>query len=612
MPGIAGFIDRKKRSDSDEILNQMLKKMTYSESYHQEVISYNDLFAGSTYIHEGDGVAESDSAVAVFYGEIFEVNNHDNLGKLPVVDAVEVLKYIESYGFDVVKDFNGAFALAYYEKENGRLMIVSDRMSVHRIYVWRSEDFIAFSSEAKSFYCFDEFKAVPDFVGIGEFLTSRFCFGRRTLWKNIKMCSPGSIVVIDGSSVSEETYWNADYDKDTKLDKKTCVDYLYRVMQDSVRKRCPELDIAMGLSGGCDARTVLNFLTLEGDRIHSYTYGPSNSGDVLCAKKLSDAFGTDGHYVDFTDDDLIDFAKEVVWRTDGIAEADLFFHIKMTNMKAESALYEVSSVPGDAVSGKINAQTSVMLMGNRSYHNRNAKTKLFKKLYKLGLKGKPDFGDNSVFSKEFIRDYRDEVERDYINVSAQRCTSENIAGIVLQNQLLMATTGRSIPVMGGVPSSELVVRFPFLDYHVLDTFGKTPYRMWREQKLYLKMIQQRCPKIGEIPHYVTGTAISPRMNNRFIYLKIKDFMLRKLKIQQRNSFLSDTYDFKRDIIARDARGYVKDQIMKPHVLNDKLFDPLNVKEIDRLFISARRGNEKDYQTISTRFNAAILSEVFFD
>ena len=387
---------------------------------------------------------------------------------------------------------------------------------------------------------------------------------------------------------------------------------MYETLKNAVRIRTPDADLAMGLSGGCDARTILDMLDVPGNKIHSFTYGPLNCGDVVCAKQLSEIFGTDEKIVEFDDEDLIRYAKEVVWRTDGIAEADLFFHIKITELKKQKGMYEISSVPGDAVSGKIKPDTALVIRGNKSYVLESEKKRLFGKLYDLSLKGKADFSRNGVFAESYTGKYRKAVIEDYIETCLERCQSDALIDIVFQNQLLLPTTCRSIPVMGGVVSTRLTARFPFLDYNVLDCFGEMPEKMWKGQRAYLTMIANKCPKAAAVPHYITGKPIDPDMNIRYMYLKIKDYILRKFGIRQRNTFFSDTYDFMRDIIQRDSKNFVADMIIKSHTLNEKLFLPLGREDVHKLLASARSGNERDYQKIRCRFNAAVLSEIYFD
>lgn len=612
MPGIAGFIGEKE-SNTSKKLNDMATSMSYGGFYHIETREYKNYHTCSALLESGNkGVFENDNIIITFYGEIFKINAFKPLCEMPIVNAEDIYSHIDKYGFDVVKGFNGAFAIACYYKKLRILKLATDRMSIHRIYYWAKDGVFAYASECKAFYHLDSFEAKPDYIGIGELLTNRFCSGERTFWEGVKTIRPGSILTLEGNDVNTETFWDGKYERSESEKDEECVENLYHTILDAVKIRVPNADLAMGLSGGCDARTILSMLPVSGDRIHSYTYGPSNSGDVVCAKKLAEVFGTDEEVVSFSDEDLIKNAKEVVLRTDGTAEADLFFHIKMTELKRAKAVYEISSVPGDAISGKMNAETELLFWGDKSYVSPDSKDNLFRKIYQRGLAGKPNLNDDRIFRREFVSNFKDVIEEDYINACRQRCTSEKLSGILFQHQLLTATTGRTLPVMAGVPATMITVRLPFLDNDVLDCCGSMSAKMWRFQWAYLSMIERKLPKAASVPHYVVGTNISPKMNNRFMYLKLKDYFLRKIRIQEKNTFLSDTYDFKREIIQCDEHEYVTDTICRKHTLNDFLFEPVSRDEVVGMLKAARKGDQKEYQKIQCRFNAAVLSECFFE
>ncbi|MBE5857821.1 MAG: hypothetical protein E7296_09700 [Lachnospiraceae bacterium] len=611
MPGIAGFIGHTGGDTKTEI-SKMGELLSYEGIKSKSSTEYENYHTCSVQVNSSyNGIFEDEHVVVSFYGEIFKISGI-SMEHSCITDAETVFRYIDRFGIDVIKKFNGSFAIAYYEKSKRILILATDRMSTRRIYFWRNEDIFAFSSETKAFYALKSFTPKPDYLGIGELLTNRFCMGERSLWEGVVVLKPGTILTFEGGRVNFDRYWDGSYERNESQKDDYWVERLYESIKDAVEIRTPDADLAMGLSGGCDARTVLGLLPIRGERIHSFTYGPSNSGDVLCAKMLAEAFGTDEEIVAFSNDDLIKDASRIVYRTDGVGEADLFFHIKMTELKRQKAQYEVSSVPGDAISGKMNSETALLLSGNKVGLKQERKNKIFKDLYKRGLAGKPNLNDDSVFCKDYIEEYRDQIEQDYVGACQQRCTSDDLAGIMFQHQLFTATTGRSIPVMAGVPASLLNVRLPLLDNEVLDCCGEMPAGMWRFQKAYLSMIEQKLPKSAIIPHYVTGTPVSPSINRSFMYLKLKDYLLRKVRIQQKNNFLSDTYDFKREIIQRDEQGYVAEIIGKEHVLNDRLFKPLSRKEIDTYLAQARSGDERAYKKIQCRFNAAVLSEVFFE
>lgn len=614
MPGIAGELNFRNCSKKN-VAENMADRMMHEDFYRKEGAACESFQMGSAILQQtGNGIYEDEKIILAFYGEVFEIRGYQPLSDFPLQSSQEVYRYLAQYGFDVIKEFNGAFALAYYEKDSKRLRLAVDRMSIHRIFYWEGKDVFAFASEAKALYCAEGFIAEPDYVGIQELLTFRHTFGGRTFWKGVRLLPPGSILTVENEKVTIERYWNIKLHCNRRKVKSNdaYVDELYSILKKAVEIRTPSEDVAMGLSGGCDARTILNLLPKQGSDIHSFTYGTEQCGDVICAMQLAELFGTDEMCVEFTKKDVERDVKRVVWLTDGAAEADLFFHVKMTRLKREKAKFEVSSVPGDAVSGKLNAQTQLLMMGERSFSTPGKREKIYKKMYQRMLLGKPSIYDSELFSEEFVSKYANAVQKDIHDSFITDCDAEKLTDIMLQSLLFQSTTGRTLPVMGGMPSVAMTVRFPFLDYNVLDFFCRLPSGLWCGQKTYLRMINRCLTKSASIPHYVTGKPISENDNMRYLYLKVKDYVLRKFKIRQQHVFGSDTYDFKREILVNEAKEYVLDTICAPHVITDRAFDKLSREQILSLMEDARNGDEKAFHKINSRFTASVLSELFFD
>ncbi len=614
MPGIAGIFCHAGAFPKENI-ERMAGMMAHTENYRLDSAVFEGFGAGTAVLkHTANGVCEDGEHILCFYGEVFEVRGREALSPFPLQKPEDALEYILKYGFDVIAEFNGAFLLVFYEKRLKRLRVASDRMSIHRLFYYAGERFFAFASEAKALSGMDGFALEPDYAGVAQQLTSWFTFGGRTVFKGVRLLPQGAVLSVEGGHASIERYWDVKraFKRGKTKSARAYARELYEIMKRAVELRTPEGDVSMGLSGGLDARTILALLPKAGENIHSFTFGAESCGDAVCANMLAEAYNTDQKYLSFTGRDVEDYARSVVWMTDGAAQPDFFSQICMARLKSEKARYEVSSVPGDAVTGKYNAPMALLLTGNRKISTPEARRKLCNTLYKRITMYNVFLSDADIFRPEFSAAVKSEVESDVLSSFETECDGETLADILFQAMIGEINSTRSLPISGGVPGAMLVVRFPFLDYNVLDFFCRLPVRLWAGQKTYLDMIAQHLPKAAAVPHYVTNTPISRKINTSFVYQKLKDYVLRKFGIRQDHVFVSDTYDFVKELYLGEASGYVLGAICKERKLTAELFGNIDPERAGALFEVARNGNERAMKQIGSRFTAAMLSEAFFE
>lgn len=219
--------------------------------------------------------------------------------------------------------------------------------------------------------------------------------------------------------------------------------------------------------------------------------------------------------------------------------------------------------------------------------------------------------DYYVFNQQKITQIEPIVIRDFETALSESCDGEGrnncLYQFVITHQL-----ARTVSVMGGIPSTNLVVRFPFLDYNVLDFFFRLPERCLWGQKSYVQVIRNYLPKAASVQHYVTGKSIYHYDNKSYLFLKAKEYLLRKVRIMQKPNFTSDTYDFKREALIRSAKAYVMQMIIKPNSVMETLFGTLSEDYVENLMLEAQAGHQKSLQQIIYYFNAAIIADTLYE
>src|SRR5260370_1085995 len=77
---------------------------------------------------------------------------------------------------------------------------------------------IAFASESKAFRALPAFRAEPDLPALDAYLALQYVPGTRTGIQGVQRLEPGSLLVVEGESVTAERYWEPATDEQEATD----------------------------------------------------------------------------------------------------------------------------------------------------------------------------------------------------------------------------------------------------------------------------------------------------------------------------------------------------------------------------------------------------------
>ena len=196
----------------------------------------------------------------VFNGEIY---NHNELrAKLKDVvfkghsDTETIINYIARFGIASVGDFNGIFAFAMLDIENGKIYLVRDRFGVKPLYFYKNNDCLLFSSEIRPIQKI--VKDVLDTENLALLLKLRYNASPTTLYKRILKLIPGHILTIDLKTFkTQKESFHSSVSINNRISFKEALDQ-YEVLFEQAVKRQLLADVEVGvlLSGGIDSALV--------------------------------------------------------------------------------------------------------------------------------------------------------------------------------------------------------------------------------------------------------------------------------------------------------------------------------------------------------------------
>ena len=260
--------------------------------------------------------------VLTYNGEIYnyrelrvelEARGHrfDSTGDTAVIPAA----YLE-WGLDFAKHLRGMFALALYDRRDGRLILARDRVGIKPLYYTRLLDGIVFASEMRAIIASGWINRSANADALRQFLRFGYRTDYATAYDGIQELPPGSLMVVDAPGAAKiSRYW--DPPEATQGDPRELVSSLRDVLDRAV-KRHLQSDVPVGahLSGGLDSSTIVSVMARAGRQVvHTFSvYFPDAEwfDERRYSTAVSDAAGASQHFISPTWRQLRDGLDDIV------------------------------------------------------------------------------------------------------------------------------------------------------------------------------------------------------------------------------------------------------------------------------------------------------------
>lgn len=265
----------------------------------------------------------------VFNGEIYnyrDLKQEYNISTQTTSDTEVLYKMLKSKKEKVLSELNGIFSIAYYDRSEDSLLIARDRLGVKPLYYIDSDQFFAFSSEAKVLYQFLpalelNFRAMYEFVWFGSSISES------TLVNNVKKLNPGSYIKLRLSSGKKTSgsFWSFNKDvlkkNENNRDSYTVARRKTRVLlEKAVQRQCVS-DVPVGayLSGGIDSSSIVALASrYTKTTLNTYTvvFDKSDNKEHLLAKKVATKYGTNHHEIEVNANGLPEVLEKIIFQYD--------------------------------------------------------------------------------------------------------------------------------------------------------------------------------------------------------------------------------------------------------------------------------------------------------
>lgn len=212
-------------------------------------------------------------------------------------DAETLVHLYEERGAEAFEALRGMYAAALYDVARGVLHLARDPLGIKPLYVFESEDLLAFASETRAFHGLPGFCGEANGAALADFLLLGSVPAPRALPKKTRALMPGErIAVEDGRVTSRGGSPVPDWCAADVGDRAHAEEEMRNVLRDSVRRHLvSDAPIGLFLSGGIDSGALAGMAADALDRpVHTVSVSldghPLDEGAL--ARKTSERYAT--------------------------------------------------------------------------------------------------------------------------------------------------------------------------------------------------------------------------------------------------------------------------------------------------------------------------------
>lgn len=249
---------------------------------------------------------EDRTTVLIFNGEIY---NFQELRKELInkghkfytqTDTETIVHLYEEKGESFLKELNGMFALALWDKKKSKLILARDRLGQKPLYYSLSGNSLIFGSELKSILEYSYIEKELDYESLAKYLIYEYVPAPHSILKNIYKLGPGEYLTYKDDKIEVRKYWDIEFNlKSESQDFKLTLKELDRKLEEAIKIRLVS-DVPLGvfLSGGIDSSSIAYYAQKNSSqKIKTFSIGFTDKSfdESKYARQAAKFLGTE-HY----------------------------------------------------------------------------------------------------------------------------------------------------------------------------------------------------------------------------------------------------------------------------------------------------------------------------
>ncbi len=229
-------------------------------------------------------------------------------------------------GMQLPERLTGMFAFAIADRRKKEMFLARDRFGEKPLFIMRTSEYVAFSSELRSLAAFPDLSRTIDIEALGGYLSLNYVPGSATLMKGIGRVPPSSWKLFSLNEEKQGVYWfppdKPDTDQTLSSDEagKTLQHHLDRSVRIAMRSDVP---VGIFLSGGIDSSLIAESAMRQGNLSTAYVvdFEEESYSEYNAARFVADKLGLPLERVILSQEDLKDFFQLVHHADDPLADS---------------------------------------------------------------------------------------------------------------------------------------------------------------------------------------------------------------------------------------------------------------------------------------------------
>jgi len=334
MCGVAGIIDYRGKTNSKNIMESMLRSISYrgpdeSGIWHSTYatlgnvrLSILDLTTGQQPLSDPSG-----RYWIVLNGEIF--NYRELRAELERKGCLfrtrsdtEVLVHLyATHGRKCLDLLNGQFALAIWDKQEEELFLARDRVGIRPMFYNISDGIFSFASEIKALF---EQKSVPRELlpeSLAQVYTYWTAITPNTPFKDVFEVPPGHYLVFNRKGLKTGKFWQLNFNTThSDLSLNDALEHFNELFTSAVRLRLrADVEVAAYLSGGIDSSATVAYIKdIEPGILNTFSIGftEQDFDESRFQKEAVKYLSTDHKSINCSPQDIAEHFPKVVWHSE--------------------------------------------------------------------------------------------------------------------------------------------------------------------------------------------------------------------------------------------------------------------------------------------------------
>lgn len=219
----------------------------------------------------------------------------------------ELLPHLyRAYGLSFPEKLEGMYAIALWDEERRRGVLVRDRSGKKPLYYMQHDGCLWYASEIKALLTVPGFERRLNHEALHHFLSFKNVPAPMSIFEGIEMLRPGHRLVWENGRIAAvEAYWRLDWTPFPEpLTEEDLAEELTKRLKVAVKRRMvSDVPIGFFLSGGIDSSLSTALAAeLAPDRIKTFTLTysqdsstPGKELDLKCAREIAQRYGTEHH-----------------------------------------------------------------------------------------------------------------------------------------------------------------------------------------------------------------------------------------------------------------------------------------------------------------------------